>query len=185
MDAFKHENICICICRASLIAQSVKKLPAVQETWVWFLGQEDPLKKEMTAHSSVLAWRIPWTEEPSKLQSGCKALFISLVINCLLEIFFSHLEFLLGIVYSYPVPIFLLGSWGCKSQRQLSMKIYIYIYICNFHQIWISLRSQVFIHVSKSVVTPAIPWALFCSGGLEYALENCDKQILPLLYWAS
>ena len=54
---------------ASLVAQSVKKLPAVQETWVWSLGQEDPLEKEMATHSSILDWRIPWTEEPGGLQS--------------------------------------------------------------------------------------------------------------------
>ena len=55
--------------RASFIAQSVKSLPAMQETWVQFLGQEDPLEKRMAAHSSILAWRIPWTEEPGRLQS--------------------------------------------------------------------------------------------------------------------
>ena len=54
---------------ASLVAQSVKSLPAVQETWVRFLGWEDPLQKEMATHSSILAWRIPWTEEPGGLQS--------------------------------------------------------------------------------------------------------------------
>ena len=48
--------------RASLIAQSVKNLPAMQETLIQFLGQEDPLEKEMATHSSILAWRIPWTE---------------------------------------------------------------------------------------------------------------------------
>ena len=48
---------------ASLIAQSVKSLPAVQDTQVQFLGQEDPLEKEMATHSSILAWRIPWTED--------------------------------------------------------------------------------------------------------------------------
>ena len=47
----------------------VKDLPAMQETWVQSLGCEDPLKKEMATHSSILAWRIPWTEEPSGLQS--------------------------------------------------------------------------------------------------------------------
>ena len=41
----------------------------MQETQVWFLGQEDPLEKEMATHSSILAWRIPWTEEPGRLQS--------------------------------------------------------------------------------------------------------------------
>ena len=54
---------------ASLVAQSVKNLPAMQETWVRSLGQEIPLEKEMAAHSSILAWRIPWTEEPGGLQS--------------------------------------------------------------------------------------------------------------------
>ena len=54
--------------RASLIAQSVKNVPAMQETWVRFLGWEDPLEKEMATHSSILAWKIPWTEEPGGLQ---------------------------------------------------------------------------------------------------------------------
>ena len=54
-------------CWASLIAQLVKNLPAMQETQVQFLGWEDPLEKKMAAHSNILAWRIPWTEEPSRL----------------------------------------------------------------------------------------------------------------------
>ena len=53
----------------SFIAQSVKNLPAKQETQVRFLGQEDPLEKEMAIHSSILAWKFPWTEEPGGLQS--------------------------------------------------------------------------------------------------------------------
>ena len=52
-----------------LVAQTVKRLPATQETWVQSLGQEDPLEKGMAIHSSILAWRIPWTEEPGGLQS--------------------------------------------------------------------------------------------------------------------
>ena len=51
------------------MAQLVKKLPAVQETWVRSLGWEDPLEKEMATHSRILAWEIPWTEEPVGLQS--------------------------------------------------------------------------------------------------------------------
>ena len=47
----------------------VKNLPSMQETWVGFLGQEDPLEKGMITHSSILAWKIPWTEEPGGLQS--------------------------------------------------------------------------------------------------------------------
>ena len=76
--------VCLCVCVAcvyhsffihssvhwaSLIAQLVKNLPAMPETWVRFLGQEDPLEKEMAIYSSILAWRIPWTEEPGGLQS--------------------------------------------------------------------------------------------------------------------
>ena len=53
----------------SLVAEMVKNLPAMQETWVQFLGQEDPLEKEIETHSSILAWRIPWREEPGRLQS--------------------------------------------------------------------------------------------------------------------
>ena len=51
------------------VAQMVKNLPAVQETGVRSLGQEDPLEKGMATHSSILAWRIPWAEEPGRLQS--------------------------------------------------------------------------------------------------------------------
>ena len=49
---------------SSLVAQMVKTLPAMQETWVRSLAQEDPLEKGMAAHSGILAWRIPWTEKP-------------------------------------------------------------------------------------------------------------------------
>ena len=54
---------------ASLVAQMVKHLSAMQETWVQSLDWDDPLEKEMTAHSSTLAWKIPWMEEPGSLQS--------------------------------------------------------------------------------------------------------------------
>ena len=61
--------IILCLEYASLVAQMVKCLPAVWETWVQFLGREDPLEKEMAPHSSTLAWKIPWKEEPDRLQS--------------------------------------------------------------------------------------------------------------------
>ena len=51
------------------MAQMVKNVPEMQETWVQFLDQEEPLEKGMATHSSILAWRIPWTEEPGGLQS--------------------------------------------------------------------------------------------------------------------
>ena len=52
-----------------VLAQTVKRLTAMRKTGVWFLGWEDPLEKEMAIHSSTLAWKIPWTEEPDRLQS--------------------------------------------------------------------------------------------------------------------
>ena len=55
--------------RASLMAQLVKNLPAMQDTWIQSLGWEDPLEKEKSAHSRILAWRIPWTVQSMGLQS--------------------------------------------------------------------------------------------------------------------
>ena len=55
------------------MAQTVKRLAAVQETWVRSLDQEDPLEKGMAIHSSILAWRIPWTEKPGKLHRVAKS----------------------------------------------------------------------------------------------------------------
>ena len=58
---------------ASLVVQVEKNPPAMQETWVRFLGQEDPLEKRMATHSSILAWRIPWTSEPDGLHVVTKS----------------------------------------------------------------------------------------------------------------
>ena len=78
MQSFKYGHavhsgvnclVYLTVCRASLVAQTVKDLHAMQERWVRSLGQEDPLEKEMATHSSIPAWRIPWMEEPGGLQS--------------------------------------------------------------------------------------------------------------------
>ena len=58
----------LCIKWAPLVAKMVKNLPAMQKIWVRSLGREDPLEKGIATHSSILAWRIPWTEEPGGLQ---------------------------------------------------------------------------------------------------------------------
>ena len=77
----------------SLVAQMAKHLPAMRETWVRSLGREDPLEKEMATHSSILAWKILWTEEPGGLQSmGSQSQtrlssFTSLPFTYLLRIF--------------------------------------------------------------------------------------------------
>ena len=65
---YVYLNSYIALVRASLVAQRVKRLPAMQETWVQSLGQEDPLKKEMATYSSIPAWGIPWTMEPGGIQ---------------------------------------------------------------------------------------------------------------------
>ena len=61
--------ICRFLSRTSLVVQMVKCLPTMWETWVQSLGQEDLLEKEMATHSSIVAWKITWTEEPGRLQS--------------------------------------------------------------------------------------------------------------------
>ena len=55
--------------KTSLVTQTVKRLSTIQETQVWYLGWKDPLEKEMATHSSTIAWKIPWTEEPDRLHS--------------------------------------------------------------------------------------------------------------------
>ena len=72
---YKTVNIALCAIytRASLVAQSIKNLPKVQKTRVQSLGREDPLEKEMVNHSSILAWKIPWTEaHQAPLSMDCK-----------------------------------------------------------------------------------------------------------------
>ena len=76
LKSFRHFDVtCFFKCSylnylgAFLVDQTVKHLPAMWETWVRFLGREDPLEKEMAIHSSTLAWKIPWTEEPDRIQS--------------------------------------------------------------------------------------------------------------------
>ena len=66
--SIQGEDIAI-INRTSLVAQTVKRLPTMRENWVQSLGWEDFLEKEMATHSNILAWKIPWTEEPGRLQS--------------------------------------------------------------------------------------------------------------------
>ena len=68
---FKHARIWEALCYlmwVSLVVQTVKNLPVTQVTLVWYLGWEDTLEKGMATHSNILAWRIPWTEEPGRLQ---------------------------------------------------------------------------------------------------------------------
>ena len=86
-----------CEIYASLVAQRLKRLPPMRETQVRSLGGEDPLEKEMAAHSSILAWRIPWTEEPGGLQSTASqrvghnwVTLLTYLLNSSYWLFFMH-----------------------------------------------------------------------------------------------
>ena len=78
----------------SLVAQTVKRLLAMQGTWVQCLGQEDPLEKEMATHSSTLAWKIPRMEEPGRLQMEGSGRLLSMSRTRLSD--FTSLHFMLG-----------------------------------------------------------------------------------------
>ena len=125
------------------MAQRVKHLSAVWETWVWSLGREDPLEKEMATHSSILACRIPWTEEPGRLQSmGLQRVGHDWVTS-LWKIPFRRKWI--------PIPVFLSGkfhgqkilvdcsSWGHKQSDPAE-----YMYICAYtlHQLYPFIHRQ-------------------------------------------
>ena len=98
---------------ASLVAQTVKNLPALQATWVRSLGWEDPLKKGMATHSSSLAWRIPRTEEPGRLQStGSQRVGHDWATNTFTFIF-THTPY-----YIYTDPE---GRWGVSFPQEWFM----------------------------------------------------------------
>ena len=92
---------------SSLVAQRVKRLPAMRETWVLSLGREDPLEKEMATHSSILAWRIPWAEKPGGLQStGSQSRTWLSDFTFLLLLYPQVCSLCLGL-YSYPANRFI------------------------------------------------------------------------------
>ena len=84
------------------MTQMVKRLPTMQETWVQSLGQEDVLEKKMVTYSSILAWKIPWTEEPGKLQSmGSQRVGHGGATSFSLSLSFTHTYMLCVCVYVY------------------------------------------------------------------------------------
>ena len=79
---------CLCLFKASLVSQMVKRLLAMRETRVRSLGREEPWEREMATHSSTLAWRMPWTEEPGRYSPwGCKELDATERLHFLLYVF--------------------------------------------------------------------------------------------------
>ena len=118
---------------ASLVAQTVEHLFAMQETWVRSLGWEDPLEKEMAAHSSILAWKSPWTAEPDRLPSmgsqrvghdWVTSLSLSLLLSAIRMVSSAYLRlliFLLDILipaYASSSPAFLVMYSAYKLNKQ-------------------------------------------------------------------
>ena len=105
--------------QASLVAQMVKCLPTMQETRVQSLGQEGPLEKEMATHSSILVWRIPWTEEPGELQSmGSQRVWHYWATSL-----YTSSPFVLCAGLSRSVKSVFATPWTAAHQAPLSMEI--------------------------------------------------------------
>ena len=101
---------------ASLGAQMVKNLHTMKETWVWFLGQEDPLEEKMATHSSILAWRAPWTEEPGRLYSkGSQGVVHDWAINTILHYYMKKAIATHSSTLAWKIP------WTEESGRLQSM----------------------------------------------------------------
>ena len=111
-----------------LVAHMVKNLPAVQETWVWSLGQEDPLEKRMATWYSILAWRIPWTEEPGRLQSmgsqraghdwATNTYFYLLIVTFI----FIEISFIMKNLYVLHIFVQSIFLWSKSFLRSTSIK---------------------------------------------------------------
>ena len=100
--------LCVFSFRVSLVVQRLKCLPAMREIWVRSLGREDTLEKEMATHSSILAWRIPWTEEPGGLQStGSQRVLHNFASICPSPFSCGGKEFFFLRIQSPPSPLVL------------------------------------------------------------------------------
>ena len=166
---YKYINRTICK-KTSLVAQAVKRLSTMRETWVRSLGWEDPLEKEMAIHSSTIAWKIPWTEEPGRLQSlGLQraghdlatSLSLSYVkINMCWQYQAQRIYYIrtwYTVINKYELLQISLGSnliWNCKYMVILikyccsSNKLSIIFVFEKPAQVWINLTQDVIVHTN-------------------------------------
>ena len=117
----------------SPVAQRLKRLPAMQETWAQSLGQEDPLEKEMATHSGILAWKIPWTEELGGLQSmGLQRVrydrATSLSLLCIKYINSKELLHKTGNCIQYLIITYMEKNW--YKNEYIYMRTYTYVCVC-------------------------------------------------------
>ena len=153
---------------ASLVAQRLKHLPAMQETWVQSLGQEDSLEKEMAIHSSTIAWKIPWTQEPGRLQSmglqrvghdWATSLSLSSIFYGLNRVFpyRSSTMTLLFFFISHLPPFSFLGRF-----MYLTTKIFAWQSILLL--IWFILLGHAWLHA----------WPLAKNATLSFSISQCQ-----------
>ena len=155
------------------MAQTVKNLPAVQQTPFWSLGQEDPLEEELATHSSILAWEIPWAEEPGGLQSmGWQIVAYCWVTNI------------------YLLIVFFGGGESCRESHEQSPSVPL---VTNFLIIQLKMMSfllltnHIWAEVLKPCVLPQINNKHFRSFlYVPITLLSCDVHaqiFLPLFYY--
>ena len=105
------------------VAQIVRNLPAMLETWVWSLGQEDPLEKGMATHASILAWRIPWAEEPGGLQSiGLQRVRHDWITNIYIQTYLDTLKWTWAKLHLASISSYLIRKpWWCFRSNCMSI----------------------------------------------------------------
>ena len=149
---------------ASLVAQTVKNLPVMQETWVWSLVQEDPLEKEMATHSIILAWRSPWTKQPGGLQSmGLHRVRHDWVTNTFTH-FATSLLWSEVVLLSFPEGILHYHSSRMKVSDAHFQKFFIYRHIC-CHRF---LEDRI-IHLRLLLLAKTIPKAFWMQWFLHFS----------------
>ena len=193
---------------ASLEAQMVKNLPAMQETWVWSLGQEDALEKEMATHSSILAWRSPWTEESGKYSPwGCKEMDGTEWHTHTHTFFYGHSFFLpltLSLLPSFPTfPVSLFSHslshrsyllhFGCSCLQAASVRT---SGVVMEKHVWLDEHlsgSSVFVFLCVGISVREWIFVWICKLGCDFAflggvswvmrMYNCWYIHLKYLVW--
>ena len=153
-----------------VVAQRVKRLPAMQETWVWSLGQEDPLEKEMANHSSTFAWKIPWMEKPSRLQSmGSQRVGHDWVTSLSLFLSFS------------PVAYWAPTDLGSSSFTILSFCLFILFMGFSRQEYWSGLPFPSPVdHILSEPSTMTCPsWAAL--QGMAHGFIELDKAVVHVI----
>ena len=155
------------------MAQTVKNLPAMQETQVRSLGQEDPLEKGMTTHSSILVWRIPWTKDPGGLQSVRSQRVRHDWVTNIFTLSYNYIHIHIYIYYNFvsQEETHVLNSHHklkylshiISERRKICIHTHSYLYVC------------VYVYVYVSVYTQALYIHIRINKGLLYSTQNAAQ----------